>query len=132
MRTRRARVWTAMKHKTSELTGRLLDEAVFRADGLAATRSTIIKMTDFGSGRGGALVSNNVPAYSSDMAHGGPIIERERISIFADHGTDWLAAMPEHRLGEWGTWTHSTTGTTALETAMRAFVFAKMGAEVDL
>ena len=121
-----------MKHRTDELTGRLLDEAVFRAEGLAETRSTIIRMTNFGSGRGGALVSNNVPAYSSDWAHGGPIIDREKIgTFFIEEESQWRAGIdmhgytPEFNKAE-------VHGPTLLIAAMRAFVSARMGAEVDL
>ncbi len=112
-----------MKYKTSELTGIELEFTVrtligeFEKDAPGATLQDYI---DAGGG------------FGLDWATCGPIIEHERISVVADHGTDWLAAMPEHRLGEWGTWTYSTTGTTALEAAMRAFVVTKIGAEVEL
>lgn len=109
-----------MKHKTSELTGALLDEAVFKAEGLGYTRSTIIKMADFGSGRGGSMVSNNIPAYSTDWNAGGPIIERERIDI-TSHGDGWSAGYGQAEYGQ-----------TPLIAAMRAYVASKLGQEVEL
>ena len=142
-----------MKYKTTELIGRQLDEAVFRADGLAETRSTIIKITNFGSGRGGDLVSTNVPAYSSDWAHGGPVIEREHIGIlpatkevkadrnyrrrtgyhFMPEQDGWVAGYDPitHIEFDWGGGSPEI-GPTPLVAAMRAFVAAKLGAEVDL
>ena len=117
-----------MKYKTSELTSALLDAGVAKALGWPRYPDAM----SLGWLKNGILM----PCYewepSSNWADGGPIIERERISILSDNGTGWIAAMPEHRLGEFGTWTNSSPGTTALEAAMREFVFAKIGAEVDL
>jgi hypothetical protein len=64
---------------------------------------------------------------STDWRQGGPIIERERISVCADHKSRWLAAMPEHRDGNWGSWTASFEGPTALIAAMRAFCASRAG-----
>lgn len=125
-----------MKHKTSELTGALLDEAVFKAEGLGYTRSTIIKITDFGTGRGGAMVSNNVPAYSTDWNAGGPIIEREGISLEApnehDYGSDQWTAEFEHPARSDGVQRSYGIGETPLIAAMRAYVASRLGDEVEL
>ena len=130
-----------MKYTTNELIRWRLDQAVAKACGYGydTSKSSMVVLeiaTNISTLEEGCTIFRDGSflhySPSTNWVHGGPIIERERISIFADHGTDWLAAMPEHRLGEWGTWAYSTTGTTALEAAMRTFVFARMGAEVDL
>jgi hypothetical protein len=102
--------------KTSELTGAALDWAVAMAIG------------DYTPVR--------VPTYSTDWAHGGAIIEREKISTwFCDEvldaetdvmvrGAAWYAETFE---GE-----HGVTGQTALIAAMRCYVASKLGNEVQL
>jgi hypothetical protein len=62
-------------------------------------------------------------APSRKWSHGGPIIERERITIDAgQHGRLWVA-----RKGA-----HETTGPTPLVAAMRCYVASQLGDEVDL
>lgn len=57
---------------------------------------------------------------SSRWAHGGPIIERERISLFGDAGGRWLAERFSTKV--WGE--------TLLVAAMRCYVASKFGEEV--
>lgn len=99
--------------KTAELTGALLDYWVARAEG----DDTAAQMAD------GYRFQP-----STSWAQGGPIIDRERITV-----------MPEPQSGgEWGAayvvWLPSvdywTPGATALQAAMRAYVASKFGLEV--
>jgi hypothetical protein len=128
------------KHKVWELDGALLDAAVAKAEGLDVRevwdacwilREPGRGLTPFGP--------------SSDWAEGGPIIERERITIDTycnDLGpamrADWHAAValygvvgvnyeaaPLARPKFWH-------GETPLVAAMRAYVASKLGDEVDL
>jgi len=93
-----------MKIKTSELTGAALNWAVEEA---------------------GDKDHTYVPrAYSTDWAFGGPIIERNGLSVMPDTGLDWWVA---HQ----GT-VHYGYGPTPLVAAMRCFVASKLGDEVDV
>jgi hypothetical protein len=103
-----------MKHKTSELEGALLDAAVAIAEGYRDCD----RWWDM-PGRG------MVPKYEFEPSHewtqGGPIIERERISI------EWDAKACAYCDGGM-----SQSGKTALIAAMRAYVESKLGDEVEL
>ena len=87
--------------KTDELTGAALNWAVAKATGEYKPVS--------------------VPQYSTDWAHGGAIIERERISV-AWNMTRWVAwtGVIEHK------------GETPLIAAMRCYVSGELGSEVDV
>ena len=61
--------------------------------------------------------------YSSDWACGGPILEREGISIYR-MTTDWSAAYNPSGAAQ--------DGPTPLIAAMRAYVASKLGNEVDV
>lgn len=130
-----------MKHKTSELTGALLDAAVAKAAGMSFE---VVPQKVWGDGSGITIVSASPAcmvnhAYfepSMSWADGGPIIERERIGTSWDYRSVPMAAWEaefEHDAFEDGgatrTWAY---GETPLMAAMRAFVTAKLGAEVDL
>jgi hypothetical protein len=63
---------------------------------------------------------------STDWRQGGPIIERERITIDArEHGQLWLAHS--RLVGQDG-----ITGPTPLIAAMRCYVASKLGDEIDV
>ena len=126
-----------MKHKTEELKGVILDAAVASAKGLP------FRLVRFGS----AMDHNQVERCvidglealfepSSRWEQGGPIIEREQISLaFTDMegmigdqvgvGPRWFAGCPRMRRS-------SIEGDTPLVAAMRSFVAAIFGDEVDL
>ena len=88
--------------KTNELTGAALDWAVTKAIGEYKPVA--------------------VPNYSTDWAHGGPIIEREQIDI---------QCFPRKSGGVvWRTF--HADGPTPLIAAMRCFVAIKLGDEVDV
>ena len=59
---------------------------------------------------------------STDWAHGGPIIERERVAVWGDGGLYWEA--------ECG-WTWAK-GPTPLVAAMRCYVTSKVGEEIEV
>lgn len=109
-----------MKHKTSDLTGALLDAAVAMAlgwpllDGDTDADGTLAKLSP-----------------STDWAIGGPILEREhlRVEWHSDGGGFWRSVRPAVVVGDWPI---SKNGSTALEAAMRAYVASKMGDEVEL
>jgi hypothetical protein len=61
-------------------------------------------------------------AYSTDWAHGGPIIEMERIELEWS-GSEWWARIKAD---------DDFSGPTPLVAAMRCFVASRLGDEVDI
>jgi hypothetical protein len=120
-----------MKHKVSELIGARLDLAVAIAEGLPVH-----------PGPGEYIVADKIDtvwahtiAPSRRWAHGGPIIERERIEISPIADGDWQAFVrPEYHLGQLVGDDGAAEGpnTTPLIAAMRAYVASKFGDAVDL
>lgn len=110
-----------MKIKTSELTGAALDWAVAKAEDWDMSRFMRGEMIYVG-------VKGWFP--STDWSQGGPIIERERISV------EWLGLSLRNKdLG----WTASAPNPnfigvdpTPLIAAMRCYVAFKLGDEVDV
>ena len=94
--------------KTNELTGAALDWAVMQCKGLVWS------------------LHGHIP-FSTDWAQGGPIIEREGLTVgYANiEGGFWTARTtaypPEY-----------TRGPTPLIAAMRCYVASKMGDEIDV
>lgn len=88
--------------KTSELTGAALDWAVAKCE-------------QFDNG-------DWLPDYSTDWAHGGSIIEREKIALHFDGDSPWVAECGWSRCN----------GATPLEAAMRCYVVSKLGDEVHI
>ena len=153
-----------MAYKTSELTGARLDQAVAKACGYlydAAIHDAVVVSltsgaTHVASGecriivdRAGkpftpqtawaagheASVATCAFCPSSDWAHGGPIIERERITVVPNQGAaeEGFEAMIDARgEGPYVVGKPVQEGETYLVAAMRAFVDAKIGEEVDL
>lgn len=98
-----------MKTKTSELTGAALDWAVAKCEGALPASYDDWKQT--------------WPRYSTDWAQGGPIIEREGITLRCGlHGWD-------AELEEFDAISH---GPTPLIAAMRCYVAGKLGDEVEV
>jgi hypothetical protein len=95
--------------KTSELTGHALDWAVAMAENWAGA--------DF-----------KVKPYSTDWSQGGPIIEREFITIINAAGDDVWSAYPiaDDPVA------HRKSGPTPLIAAMRCYVASKLGDEVEI
>lgn len=104
-----------MKYKVSELEGPLLDAAVAKAEGCLAPIP--------GTESGEWLPGQNL-ATSSDWTSGGPIIERERIDIRWWGGSVCAASTDDL----FPYFQHSSV----LVAAMRAYVYGKLGNEIDL
>lgn len=94
-----------MKIRTAELTGVALDWAVAKCEGYA-------------SGCGGVV------PYSTDWSQGGPIVEREGTSLtqFSDYPM-WTAKNPN---------SIEVNGGTPLVAAMRAYVYLRLGHEIEV
>jgi hypothetical protein len=96
--------------ETSELTGAQLDYWVAKAEGLDPTVDAQPKYMP-----------------STEWAQGGAIIEREKIMVAwsEDH---WIAGVTAHVENKGGV---IYKGPTALVAAMRAYVAAKLGTEIQ-
>lgn len=108
-----------MKIKTGELLGAALDWAVAKCEGHT------INLLDVKGQR-----FMRLHRYSTDWSQGGPIIEREQISIEygrAEFITDWIAykLYPPFEDNPEG-------GPTPLIAAMRCYVASKLGDEVEI
>lgn len=136
-----------MKIKTNELTGSVLDWAVAKAAGLLEPRdyygkmvpSVVLDMEYWSDGTPFVRLNPCPDVYytadytpSTDWAQGGPIIEREKISLeflagAGDAGADvWVAARTE------GLAIFEMEGWTPLRAAMRCYVASKLGDEVEI
>lgn len=126
-----------MKHRTATLEGALLDAAVAMAEGIEIVQ---IPRADgsqshcrFDDDRGEWMGWNP----STDWRDGGPIIERERISVIDYSGGEgapcWTAYVGiDLARGEICGCKTSATGSTILIAAMRAHVASELGEEVEL
>jgi len=103
--------------KTSELTRAALNWAVAKAEGKTPSLFIFRRTGHFAS----------VHHYSTDWSMGGPIIEREGITI---------ARRGKYQWSEWGAvlndFAFDEEGTTPLIAAMRCYVASKLGDEVDI
>lgn len=128
------------RYKVSELDGALLDAAVAEAEGL---RWRVLEEADSPIGRrltvawpaDHQMTMSSAEEYepSTDWAAGGPIIERERIELCHKWQDDeppsvWIARCH----GNFSLRRVSKKGRTPLVAAMRAYVAAKLGEEVEL
>ena len=102
--------------RTSELTGAALDWAVAKCEGLETWQDSSQIL----------LVGDDEPYHpSTDWAQGGPIIEREIITLDFDGGTDWQAR-------DFDSQQILAHGPTPLIAAMRCYVASKLGDEIDV
>jgi len=110
---------TTMKknQKTSELTGAVLDWAVATANGDFPQWDAEWEV--FYAANGDDM------NYSTDWTQGGPILERERITVRFWEGESFVHAY------KWNTdgWLE---GSTPLIAAMRCYVASKLGDEVEI
>lgn len=106
-----------MKIKTFELTGAALDWAV------ASYADKHVTVGDIAWG-------NYSP--STAWALGGPIIEREKITV--SQGRDLIASIwsPDGILGNDDWYRYKSKGPTPLIAAMRCYVASKLGDEVEV
>ena len=116
--------------KTSELIGAALDWAVAKCDGFTdydhATETMLPPRKEYGR------VNMDEYSYSTDWAEGGPIIDREQISIgreFASGRIEWAAWTPAPIRDDATAFGY---GPTPLIAAMRCYVASKLGDDVTL
>lgn len=118
-----------MKIKTSELSGIALDWAVAKCE-LIQHLTSLGKTPNYEQCDSIALSKIRLGiGYSTDWAQGGPIIEREVISVVEEQGKDYV----------WFAWEKyaknrncTANGPTILITAMRCYVASKLGYEIDV
>lgn len=96
--------------KTAELTGAALDWAVAKCKGLDYFQPEI---------------GPSQTEYSTDWAHGGPIIEREGLCLHRYKGTAQWSATYSAQDPEY-------FGPTPLIAAMRCYVASKLGDEISI
>lgn len=111
-----------MQIKTNELTGAALDWAVCMALGRTDMR---IDPDD------GDMVAQDVFDYTTDWAQGGPIIEREGITLDYDAYDQDKLWEARHYASD-GTLLNNEYGPTPLIAAMRCYVASKLGDVVDI
>lgn len=126
-----------MKKKVSELEGAELDYWVARACG--ATEGSYSGEIDGGKIYVGIFdgkpMCDDAPCGfkpSALWAHGGPIIERERLMLEYEGDAIGWSATYEAGLHSLSTWKRKAVGPTALIAAMRCYVASKFGEEVEV
>jgi len=112
--------------RVSELTGAALDWAVAKCEGIELIGGRYNRLlVDGHMSRGQEMMAPYKP--STDWAQGGPIIEREGITV-ARRGkhsfSPWGAVLQEFEFDE--------EGPTPLIAAMRCYVASKLGDEVEV
>ena len=119
-----------IKLKTSELTGAALDWAVAKCEGRKPSCYTgILRATAHPDFPDSPPIFGPELNYSTDWAQGGPIIERERISIEDCQdgaGLYWEATRIEPPA------VSEARGPTPLIAVMRCYVASKLGDEVEV
>jgi hypothetical protein len=106
--------------KTSELTGAALDWAVTK---LEAERKRFV------------IYPQIIGQYSTNWAQGGPIIERENITIaYGEEEADWFACVGDSRRFDDDTpdGLAKLVGHTPLIAAMRCYVASKLGDDIEI
>ena len=98
--------------RTSELTGAALDWAVAKCEGYRLD-----------------LVPEGSYSPSTDWAQGGPIIEREIITLIHPRWDGWTAHKYDDRIEDES---YTIDGPTPLIAAMRCYVASKLGDEVAI
>lgn len=106
-----------MKLKTSELQGAALDWAVAKCEGQVSDSARFMAIFTHQN------KTKQGYCWSIDWAQGGPIIEREGISLAYETG-DWTASVEGHFMKYFDY--------SPLVAAMRAFVASKLGDEVEV
>jgi len=113
--------------KVSELQGAALDWAVAKCEGVA------VEYINDGINRCLLMPMGGRFNPSTDWSQGGPIIERERISVCTEFATDeWAAWSPAPTLDNAELQRAFGYGPTPLIAAMRAFVVSRLGDEIDV
>jgi hypothetical protein len=107
---------TTVSVPVSELTGPALDWAVAKCEYPAFESDPCM---DIGNHR----------RYSREWTHGGPIIERESLSVMPAAGEGWRT-YKTHRI-DWAS-QYYANGPTPLIAAMRCYVASKLGSVVEV
>lgn len=110
-----------MKIKTQDLTGAALDWAVAKCE------NSDTSIEHFTAMHSHYAYDHDTFDYSTNWAQGGPIIERERISIRQWTNVPLVHAYMPHDNAPW-----LSDGTSPLVAGMRCLVAAKLGDEVDV
>jgi len=110
--------------KTSEVQGAALDWAVAKCEGYAHEIDRDECWLNH-RGRPNTNLTDYCPSNNWEL--GGPIIERERISVWARDLNEWAAEtfIPNHQGDE-------QEGPTSLVAAMRCYVASKLGDEIEI
>jgi hypothetical protein len=107
--------------KVSELTGAALDWAVAKAEGIELSNGCYNRLlVDGRMSAGQKMLTPYNP--STDWAQGGPIIEREKMTLEWT-GEDWMAYIRHDE---------EYFGPTPLIAAMRCYVASKLGDEIEV
>lgn len=115
-----------MKVKTSELTNRALNYLVAKVEGHESRCHWMLEKEGWASWQSYERAwGNPIPAYTTDWAVAGPIIDREIIELMAMFNPDYFQARVCKKTG----W---VPGKTMLIAYMRAYVISKLGDEVDV
>ena len=124
-----------MKCKVQDLTGPALDWAVAKCEGYFAKSpahkydGTWIKGADFLKMHRADEHGVHWTHSSTDWAEGGPLIEREKITLDVfDPTGDWRASVYKMKNDE----IVGGEGTTPLIAAMRCYVSSKLGEEIEI
>lgn len=113
--------------KTSELTGAALDWAVATCEGFTDYDPDTETMMPPRKGYG--RVNFDEYSFSTDWSQGGPIIEREGISVMYRTGVRMIANINgqyEQTIG------HRHKGNLGLIVAMRCYVASKLGDDIEI
>ena len=107
---------------TSEMTGAALDWAAAKAKGYADFVLDVRRFLD--------MHETGHYNYSTEWQQGGPIIEREGITV-SKEGYWWSAYFRDNLFEDDGS-EHWQTGPTPLIAAMRCYVASKMGDTIEV
>lgn len=118
--------------KTSELTGAALDWAVAKCETTAspAGMSGAEALLYRSKATNAMLYKPHAIPYSTDWSQGGPIIDREKISIMEECNGTWMGSIGGCTDLDMPLWQEH--GPTPLIAAMRCYVASKLGDDVDV
>lgn len=118
-----------MKVKTSDLIDAALDWAVAKCEGYHWSLNGYFVWNELGHR---TKYTKECPPYSTDWSQGGPIIERELVTVMHrsrpgpyPEGQVWNAVILSNNKCGW-------YGATPLIAAMRCYVASKLGDEIDI
>jgi hypothetical protein len=119
-----------MKYRVADLEGALLDAAVALAEGDALPNF----WRDPEDGTCWSRPGREEWKPSERWDQGGPIIERERITVTLDDadGLQWFASVGAWMCHDLVVGEFSATGATPLIAAMRAYVASRFGEEAEI